>query len=360
MKTHKSCILLLCFSIIFSLTSLSHAENKTFVKEYTYQASEIDSKVSCRTIAFEQLKRLLLEELGTYLESMTEVKNFQLTKDQITTLTAGIVGAEIISEKWDGVSYYMKAKITADPQEVATSVDKLRHDTQKTKELEETKKKAQEYYSELQQLRKELETAKLKNPQQATNTTLIKDYNAAVKGLNATELYQKAHQLQTAGEQQEAFNYYNKAIELNPKYASAYTGRGLVYYALGDHNQAINDYNKAIEINPDATTYNNRGVAYYVLGDKNRAESDYTRAVRLDPRFADAYFNRGLVYDVLGDHNQAISDYNKAIEINPKHVYAYYNRGLVYYALGDKKQAESDYIKAVKLDPNYASRPYKK
>jgi hypothetical protein len=54
------------------------AEIKTFLKEYTYQASEMDSKVSCRAIALEQVKRLLLEELGTYLESHTEILNFQL------------------------------------------------------------------------------------------------------------------------------------------------------------------------------------------------------------------------------------------------------------------------------------------
>ena len=34
------------------------AEMKTFVKEYTYEASEADSKLSCRTIALEQVKRL--------------------------------------------------------------------------------------------------------------------------------------------------------------------------------------------------------------------------------------------------------------------------------------------------------------
>jgi len=79
---------------IFSLllvANLAFAKMVTFEKEYTYQASEIDSKVSCRAIALEQVKRLLLEELGTYVESNTEVKDFQLTKDQITTLTAGSV-----------------------------------------------------------------------------------------------------------------------------------------------------------------------------------------------------------------------------------------------------------------------------
>jgi len=103
----------------------------TFQKEYTYQASDADSKLSSRAIALEQVKRLLLEELGTYLESETEVKNFQLTKDQIIVLTAGIVRAEIIEEKWDGKTYYLKAKIAADPEDVTNSIDKLRQDRQK-------------------------------------------------------------------------------------------------------------------------------------------------------------------------------------------------------------------------------------
>ena len=79
-----------------SFTVPSFAEEVTFIKEYTYQASELDSKVSCRTIALEMVKRLLLEELGTYLISETEVKDMRLTKDQIKTYSAGIVSAEVV------------------------------------------------------------------------------------------------------------------------------------------------------------------------------------------------------------------------------------------------------------------------
>jgi hypothetical protein len=98
---------------------------KTFIKEYTYQASEDDSRNSSRTLALREVKRLLLEELGTYLESVTEVQNFQLTKDQITTLTAGIVQTEIVDEKWDGHSYWLRARITADSADVIKKIDAL-------------------------------------------------------------------------------------------------------------------------------------------------------------------------------------------------------------------------------------------
>jgi len=129
-------ILLLLLAPHFSL-----AELVTFQRDYSYQASEADSKLSSRAISLEQVKRLLLEEVGTYLESETEVKNFQLTKDQIVVLTAGIVRTEIIEEKWDGKVYYLKAIIAADPREVAKSMDRLRKDRQKVKDLEETRKK---------------------------------------------------------------------------------------------------------------------------------------------------------------------------------------------------------------------------
>ena len=148
------------------------AETKTFVKEYTYQASEFDSKASSRILALEQTKRLLLEELGTYLISETEVKNFQLTKDAITVLTAGIVRATILDEKWDGKTYFLKAKISADTQQVAKALDNLRQDKQKSKELENAQKRADELEKELIRLRQELTTK--------ADSVKIKEYSDTV------------------------------------------------------------------------------------------------------------------------------------------------------------------------------------
>jgi len=84
--------------------------------------------VSCRTIAVEQVKRLSLEELGTYLEGYAEVKNFQMTGDRIVALTAGIVQVQIIDEKWDGKTYWLMAEVRAYPENIAKSIDALRKD----------------------------------------------------------------------------------------------------------------------------------------------------------------------------------------------------------------------------------------
>lgn len=105
MKSIPMRIVLISFLLVLLIPNVTCAEMKTFIKEYTYQASEDDSRNSSRIIALREVKRILLEELGTYLESVTEVQNFQLTKDQITMLTAGIVQTEIVDEKWDGRTY---------------------------------------------------------------------------------------------------------------------------------------------------------------------------------------------------------------------------------------------------------------
>src|SRR5271157_2553241 len=154
-------ITLLSILIIPMMVVSSISETKTFIKEYAYPASEFDSKASCRTIALEQVKRLLLEELGTYLENNTEVKNFELTKDKITALTAGIVHTQVLDEKWDGKSYWLKAEVKADPENVAKSIDSLRKEQKKSDDLEERVKKLDEALKEIDKLKSDM--ALLKN-----------------------------------------------------------------------------------------------------------------------------------------------------------------------------------------------------
>jgi hypothetical protein len=76
-RRYSKTLIFTLVAVFILLTNLAYAKSVTFQREYTYQASEADSKLTCRAIALAQVKRLLLE-----------VKNYQLTKDEITTLTA--------------------------------------------------------------------------------------------------------------------------------------------------------------------------------------------------------------------------------------------------------------------------------
>jgi len=108
------------------------AEQKTFVREYYYQASETDSKVTAREKSLTEVKRLLLEELGVYMESYVnytvESSGPAISKDfihnEIKQISAGITETKILEENWNGVQYYIKAEISADPTEVVRSINK--------------------------------------------------------------------------------------------------------------------------------------------------------------------------------------------------------------------------------------------
>ena len=49
----------------------------------------------------------------------------------------------------------------------------------------------------------------------------------------------------------EAIADYDKAIELDPNFAAAYTNRGTAKAQLKQYSEAIADYDKAIELDPN-------------------------------------------------------------------------------------------------------------
>ena len=115
-----------------------------------------------------------------------------------------------------------------------------------------------------------------------------------------------------------------------------YFARAVAHSFLKQDNQAIADYDRAIQLNPDyATAYNNRGLSYSNKGDEDRAIADYDRAIQLNPDYATAYNNRGISYKNKGDYDRAIADYDRAIQLNPDDATAYNNRGISYKNKGD-------------------------
>jgi len=131
-------------SLILLFSCILFATDKTFVREYTYQASDYDSKVTSRANALEQVKRLLLEEVSMFIKSEinmsttevsiggeSELKDFY--ENKITSITAGITETKILEEKWNGVEYWMKAEITIDPDDVDRKVSDIVNSREKLK-----------------------------------------------------------------------------------------------------------------------------------------------------------------------------------------------------------------------------------
>ncbi|MHC4756904.1 MAG: tetratricopeptide repeat protein [Planctomycetota bacterium] len=126
--------------------------------------------------------------------------------------------------------------------------------------------------------------------------------------------------------------------------------KGAAYVLKEQWDEGIAEYNKALELNPRfAIAYRTRGFAYCGKGKDDRAISDFTKAIEINPRYADAYFFRGFAFGGKGQYDQAISDYSKAIELNPRHAVAYTNRAVAYYCKGKYTKAWEDIYEAQSL-----------
>jgi tetratricopeptide (TPR) repeat protein len=150
-----------------------------------------------------------------------------------------------------------------------------------------------------------------------------------------------------------AIDDYTAAIQLNPKYMSAYYSRAIQYGNKRNYKLAIRDETMAIELNPkSAAAYHNRGAFYADIGQFDKAIADYRKAIQFDPRSAITFYNRGLAYENLEQFEKAIADYNRVIRVAPKDSGDYATRGSAYFIKGNYNEAVSDYEKAIRLSPN--------
>ena len=97
-------------------------------------------------------------------------------------------------------------------------------------------------------------------------------------------IMQEAHNnlgnaLNLLGEYQKAKSCYEKAIEINPNYASAHNNLGNLLNVLEEYQKAKSCYEKAIEINPNhVDSHNNFGTVLQKLGEYQKAKSCYKKA----------------------------------------------------------------------------------
>jgi septal ring factor EnvC (AmiA/AmiB activator) len=161
-----------------SSVSTSPSKNdKIFIREYTYNASEDDSKNSSRNKAISQLKSILSEEVGTHIESSLDIKDTSkkgvstsYVKSEINSLSASITKLKILDEKWNGVTYYVKASVKINEEQTmmllieAIKAKASKKDIKRlNKILKEQNGHLDKSYSKIQQLQKKLVLQEVKN-----------------------------------------------------------------------------------------------------------------------------------------------------------------------------------------------------
>lgn len=385
-------ILLVCL-LVLAVPITSFAEIRTYTQTIRQPFGGSQSPDDARIAAIAKAKREVLEKAGTYLESLTIVRENVLARDEIVALSAGVLRTEIVSQKnyvaGEAFGIEVVAKVDVDTSIIEQRVKKLIEDREHLRKYQESKKREDELLANLTKLeeknrqlthlllseeREKKVTVKRqtkpdsKSAQREALTRqkrkrlkeeLKKEFRETSEALAAVRWNEKAVDLwndNKFSDPDKALTYLTEAIRLDPKFPEAYNSRGALYFSLGKYHLAIEDYTQAIRLDPKyATAYTNRGVARRMLGQLDEAISDYTEAIHLDPQNALSYQNRSKAYNYAKKYREALVDANQAIRLDSNNGDSFSERGWAYMQLGKYRQAIQDYTEAIRLDPHFRS-----
>jgi tetratricopeptide (TPR) repeat protein len=161
-----------------------------------------------------------------------------------------------------------------------------------------------------------------------------------------------------------AIYFFEKAIELDPNYASAWTGLGAIYDLKGQFlgipelsHKAIELEKKAIELNPRLShAHQFLGGAYVSIGNYDEAIGAIKEAMRLEPNNAGAHAALARAYWVgKGMVDEGIKELEHAIAINPQAGYAYLQLVFLHTIRGNFARAETVARRAIELQERFIS-----
>jgi TolB-like protein/Flp pilus assembly protein TadD len=193
----------------------------------------------------------------------------------------------------------------------------------------------------------------------------------------------------------EAEAEFQRAIELNPNYATAHQFYGEYLGTVGRFENGIAELKRAQELDPLSLIINaDLGKAYFYARSYDQAVEQMRKTIEMDQSFFTAHFYLGMVYVMKGSFPNAITEYQRAKQLNddPRmlgllgHVYGVsgqrgealrmldqlkenagqryvsaYSFALVYAGLGEKDRAfewleksyqdHTPYLSTIKVDP---------
>ncbi|MFO7923850.1 MAG: tetratricopeptide repeat protein [Bacteroidales bacterium] len=150
----------------------------------------------------------------------------------------------------------------------------------------------------------------------------------------------------------EALKYYRKSLSVNPDYADAWLGRGMVMFAKGEYNKSLCYVEKAIELFPDSSEYwYSLGNIYIKLGRPVDAINSYRKAVKFDPGDFDSWINLAETFLQFKDYDMAVQVLTEASGINPG--IALFNYRLAAYSLMNNDGEKADHFLRIALSLDY-------
>jgi eukaryotic-like serine/threonine-protein kinase len=135
---------------------------------------------------------------------------------------------------------------------------------------------------------------------------------------------------------------FQRAIALNPNYATARQWHGYALWKTGHFEESIAEHRRALELDPlSLPIFRNLGVAYYLARQYDLAIEQLQKAREMDSSFVLTREHLGLAYLKKGMYKEAISSCEEAAAPVSTTPYAISALGYVYAVSGRKAEAQN-------------------
>jgi tetratricopeptide (TPR) repeat protein len=326
-----SYISLLTIVLLYSgpLCPNARAEIKVIEADSTYIMGDNESKVDARRIAFQEAKRKALEQAGTYVESLTTVRDYQLTKDEIKTYTAGILMTEVMSEQMRGTSerpeIYIRTKCTIDTDVLTAQIDRYRKNEVLEDQLKASYKENDELKKERDRLVKQLAAQKDKAKAEETRKKLDRvldqeeandDANRVWVSLSNTfESAEEKGQDVRQADLDRSVVILERAVKVNPHNQRAHYLLATIYQRNGNSAAAENQLRIAIKQQPsNPASHMKLGMMLRESGRYQEALKEFHFVARLRPHYLPVVFSVGITFKDMGKCGKAVQYLNRFLK----------------------------------------------
>jgi DNA-binding winged helix-turn-helix (wHTH) protein/tetratricopeptide (TPR) repeat protein len=145
---------------------------------------------------------------------------------------------------------------------------------------------------------------------------------ATTSSLDALQAYRGGQTLYRSGKRREAIPFFERAVELDPQFCSAYSMLGSVYHSVGDDQGSRKSFARAFELKDLRLTQeeNFQTTALYhssITGDLEKEIAVLVLYQQAYPRAVFAFNLLGIAYAQLGRTEEALQEFNWAIDHSP-------------------------------------------
>jgi serine/threonine protein kinase/tetratricopeptide (TPR) repeat protein len=135
---------------------------------------------------------------------------------------------------------------------------------------------------------------------------------------------------------------HQRAIELNPNYATAHQWYGVVLYRMGRLKEALPEVKRALELDPLSLVINrNLAEAFYCGREYDQAIEQFRKTLGLDPNFVTAHATLGDAYVQKSMYKESIVEFEQALVISSGNTQALSGLGHAYAAAGRRPEAQT-------------------